>query len=141
MRHRLFSVPALALTLLSACSSSDSSPPAGSGGALDDDAAIPEDAATGDDAALQAPQLDQLMKMAGALHVFWTNVQPDCDSVRLERSTDAAAWAERFTLPGTADNKMDATATANVTYTFRLRCEKGGAFSEYSNELSMNPTQ
>jgi hypothetical protein len=95
----------------------------------------------GQQQALTPPHLDELMKMGGALHVMWTNVQPDCDTVRIERKTDADDWAEKFSVPGTVDNKMDGLATADVLYTYRVRCEKAGAFSDYSNELSKNPTK
>jgi hypothetical protein len=45
-----------------------------------------------------------------------------------------------FTLPGSADNQMDDAATADLTYTYRLRCKTNGAYSDYSNEMSRNPT-
>ncbi|MFO0761997.1 MAG: hypothetical protein U0359_36490 [Byssovorax sp.] len=93
----------------------------------------------GEQAMLLAPKLDLLMKMQGALHVMWTNEQADCDTVRIERKSDTADWAEKYSVPGTVDNKMDGTANTNTMYTFRLRCEKGGVFSPYSNELSKNP--
>ena len=96
---------------------------------------------TGTGTALTPPHLDELVKMGGALHLMWTNVQPDCDAVRIERKTDVDGWAEKFSVPGTVDNKMDGLATGDVTYTYRLRCEKGGALSAYSNELAKNPTK
>ena len=90
---------------------------------------------------LQPPRLTELMKMDGALHVMWVNRQPDCDTVRIERREATTDWAERFSVPGEADNKMDGSATSDLAYFYRLRCEEGGAFSAYSNELSANPRQ
>lgn len=123
----------------------------GSGGSFDagasedgsngTDAATEEDSAGDSSGGLAAPQLDNLMKMSGALHVQWTNNQADCDTVRVERKTDADTWAEKYAVPGSVDNKMDGTATSNTTYTYRVRCEKGSSFSDYSNELAKNPKQ
>lgn len=112
--------------------------PADSGATTADAGTNAADAAP---AALTAPRLDSLMKMSGALHVNWTNLQSGCDTVRVERKSDQGEdWTEKFSVPGTVNNKMDGTATANAVYTYRLRCAKGGAFSAYSNELSKNPT-
>ncbi len=94
----------------------------------------------GGSAAPQAPVLDSLEPVHGALHVYWTNVTPDCDFVHGERMTATEAYAEAFSEPGTVDNKADQGATdTTITYTYRLRCEKAGVMSEYSNELSGVP--
>lgn len=90
-------------------------------------------------ATLAAPTIDQLMKMGGALHVMWTNNQLDCDSVEAERKSDTDPYAVIFSVPGTVDNKMDSAASANMLYTYRLRCKKGDAYSDYSPEVSRNP--
>lgn len=88
----------------------------------------------------EAPILDTLEPAHGALHVFWTNVTPDCDMVHAERKTATDAYAEVFAVPGNVDNKADMTATdTTATYTYRLACEKGGVMSAYSNELSGMP--
>lgn len=114
------------------------------GTAVDGGATAVDSGATTVDAAaatLAAPRLDSLMKMSGALHVNWTNLESACTTVRVERKDDQGHdWAEKFSVPGTANNKMDGTATANAIYTYRVRCEKSGAFSAYSNELAKNPT-
>jgi hypothetical protein len=87
-----------------------------------------------------APVLDQLEPVHGALHVYWTNVTPDCDTVHAERKTATAPYAEAFMVPGNVDNKADQEATdVDATYTYRLVCEKGGVMSDYSNELSGSP--
>lgn len=91
-------------------------------------------------ATLAAPTIDELMKMGGALHVMWTNHQLDCDTVEGERKSDTDPYTVIFSVPGTVDNKMDAAATANILYTYRLRCKKGDGYSEYSPEVSRNPT-
>lgn len=96
-------------------------------------------------AAPKAPKIDQVAKMMGALHVMWTNTETTCDSIVGERQAQMAdgsvmeAYAVAFTVPGEADNKHDTTATANMKYTYRLRCKKGDQFSAYSNELSGSP--
>ena len=88
---------------------------------------------------VKAPTIKGIMKMAGALHVSWTNAEPSCDSVELERMTATSAWKVVATLPGEADNKHDATATSATMYTYRVRCEKAAVYSAYSNEMSASP--
>ena len=90
-------------------------------------------------ATVKAPTIDGIMKMAGALHVSWTNAEPSCDAVELERKTATVAYKVVATLPGEADNKHDATATEATMYTYRVRCKKAAAYSEYSNEKSAKP--
>ena len=77
--------------------------------------------------------------MTGALHVNW-ELPEECDGVELERKDGDAEFAVKYTLPGTVDNKHDGTATANMVYTYRARCKVGTDYSEYSNEMSKNPT-
>ena len=91
------------------------------------------------DGAVEAPMLMTVEPMEGALHVSWMNMQKDCSSVEAERRMTSGAYEAAFSVPGSVDNKMDAAATENMTYTYRLRCKKGTAFSAYSNELSANP--
>jgi hypothetical protein len=90
--------------------------------------------------ALEAPMLMKVMPMQGALHLEWMNMQSDGDMVEAERKMPEAEFEQVFSVPGTVDNKMDAQATHNMVYTYRLRCKKGDAYSDYSNELSANPT-
>ena len=104
--------------LLVACSSDDGGPTSG---------------------ALQAPMLIEVAPMDGALHLTWMNMQADADSVEAERRMDTGAFAAAFSVPGSVDNKMDALATDDMPYTYRLRAKKGAAFSAYSNELTANP--
>jgi hypothetical protein len=94
---------------------------------------------SGSSGALQAPMMTGVAPMAGALHVTWMNMQSDCDTVEGERKSGTGAYAAAFSVPGSVDNKMDTAATSNMTYTFRLRCNKGGTFSAYSNEMTGNP--
>jgi hypothetical protein len=88
-----------------------------------------------------APVLDELMPMQGGLHVMWTNAEPACDSIEIERKSATEAYAVVFVLPGEADNKHDPNASMDTDYTYRIRCEKGGLYSDYSNELGANPTE
>lgn len=90
-------------------------------------------------AAPAAPTIKQLMKMAGALHVVWTNAQKDCDAIEGERKSGADDYKVIFTVPGSADNKMDGAATAKTPYTYRLRCKRGEVYSAYSNEMTETP--
>lgn len=148
-----FSIAALAF----ACSSSSTTPSptgtsssggssgetASSSGATDSsDGGASSGTAT---ATVAAPQLTEIMKMMGALHVNWTNKEPACDSIEGEREAKMADGSTMekfkvvFTVPGDADNKMDSSATDDMTYTYRLRCKKGSTYSDYSNEMSANP--
>lgn len=90
---------------------------------------------------MKAPTITMVMKMDGALHVMWKNNETGCDSVEGERKTDTEAYKVVFTVPGSVDNKMDVTATADTTYTYRLRCKMGADYSPYSNEMSKNPVK
>jgi hypothetical protein len=84
--------------------------------------------------------LQQVVPMEGALHITWMNMQKDCDSVEAERMSDHHPdYAVVFSVPGSVDNKMDADATEDMMYMYRMRCKKGSAYSEYSNEMSANP--
>ena len=115
-----FTACAFALLVSTACSSDDS-----------------HDASS---SALAAPELTSITPMTGALHLKWTTHQHDCDSFEGERKTSALAFAAAFSVPGSVDNEMDATATDPAeTYTYRLRCKKGSTFSPYSNEMSGSP--
>ena len=89
--------------------------------------------------ALEAPMLMKVMPMEGALHLEWMNMTKDCDSVEAERMMDGEDYKQVFTVPGTVDNKMDAGATDDMDYMYRLRCKKGSTYSDYSNEMSGNP--
>lgn len=111
----------LLCALVSACGSDDDGGGSGSG-------------------TLSAPVLESVVAMAPAgLHVTWKNAQSDCDEVEGERKTATADYAVVFTVPGSADNKHDGTATDKVEHTYRLRCRKGEKYSAYSNEMSGTP--
>jgi hypothetical protein len=86
-----------------------------------------------------APHLAEATPMAGGIHVTWHLPATACDSIEGERKTDADPYAVVFTVPGQVDNKHDAEATEDATYTYRLRCKRGDDYSDYSNELSANP--
>lgn len=124
------------LLALGGCSSSPDK--AGVDAAAD---AAEVDAADGSAVLPKAPTLTMLMPMASVLHVNWTNNDPTCESVEGERKTPTTPYQVVFTVPSPTDNKMDGTAKGDVDYTYRLRCLKGGVYSEYSNELTGNPTK
>ena len=120
MNQRTFGMLLAPLVVLAACSSSsdDSGP------------------------SLEAPNLTDVMPMMGGLHLLWENKQADCDNVEAERMSGSGAYAVLFSVPGSADNKMDDSATDTaMTYKYRLRCKKGATYSSYSNEKSGTPTK
>lgn len=87
---------------------------------------------------LEAPTLTEAMPMGGGLHVFWKNpAKTTCDTIEGERKSDGESYAVVFSVPGEATNKHDSSKMkAGTTYTYRLRCKVGSAYSPYSNELS-----
>lgn len=88
----------------------------------------------------EAPVLDTVAALHGALHLFWTNVTRDCDSVEIERKTESAPYGLAFSVPGFNEDHSDDSATDGSTlYTYRLRCKRGGVLSDYSEEQSRTP--
>lgn len=144
---------ALALSVTLGCShSSDdsehdghSSSSSGSSGASSTSSSTSSSSGSSGTTAVEAPTLDAVEKMAGALHVMWANPKTACDKIEGERQAKMAdgtvheAYKVVFTVAGEADNKHDTTATDDMSYTYRLRCKKGEAYSPYSNEKSGNP--
>ena len=131
MFGRLFPVLALALAVAGCSSSTDNGGGQTTSG---------NDGGGSTSSSLKAPTITQVMPMAGALHVTWTNNQSDCDAVEGEsKMMGMADYASAFSVPGSVNNKMDTAATDNMTYMYRLRCKKGGAYSSYSNEMGANP--
>lgn len=92
-------------------------------------------------AGLQAPMMKSVEKMDGALMLYWMNMETGCTTVEGERKEGAGTYAVVFSVPGEVDNKHDSTATKDATYTYRLKCIKGGKSSGYSDEMSMNPVR
>jgi hypothetical protein len=116
---------------LAACGGSDAGDTGGAGGGGGSGPATPP----------PAPSLDMVMPMAGALHVEWSSTVA-CDAIEAERKdTMNPTYAVAFTEPGTKTSHMDGNATANLDYTYRLRCKVGAHYSDYSNEKSANPTK
>lgn len=83
--------------------------------------------------------LMEVMPMEGALHVSWMNMTPNAESVEAERKMDTGEFEPAFSVPGNVDNKMDAEATDDMPYTYRLRAKMGESYSPYSNEMTANP--
>lgn len=89
---------------------------------------------------VQAPVLKEVMPMMGALHLVWENKQTDAETIEIERMVGSKAYEMLFSVPGSADNKMDDGATDKAAmYKYRLRSKKGAVYSDYSNELSGMP--
>lgn len=130
---------------LFACSSSTTHDPShvpdsglgsGNDGAVENDSGVSD---AGTSVSLLAPLLVSVKPMHGGLHVIWENKQAGCDAIQGERK-DTGDFKLLFTIPdGTVDNKHDATVTAGKSYTYRVRCKKGDAFSTYSNEITASP--
>jgi hypothetical protein len=121
----------------SGSTSSSSGGSSSSSGSTDPDAGV---STTPTPKAVPAPTIDGIMKMAGALHVVWSNpADTTCDKIAVERKSDTEAYKVVYTLPGEADNKHDGTATKDTTYTYRVQCLVGTESSDYSNEKSANP--
>ncbi len=89
----------------------------------------------------QAPMMKTVEKMDGALMVNWMNMETGCSAVDGERKLGAEAFTAVFSVPGEVDNKHDATATSDATYTYRVRCKKGDKYSAWSDEMGMNPVR
>lgn len=89
----------------------------------------------------KAPTLSTVEKMSGGLMVTWKNNEVGCASIEGERKTATDAYQVVFSVNGDATSKHDQTATADTTYTYRLRCMKGDMPSEYCAEMSGNPVR
>lgn len=149
MKTNIISAALVLSALAGGCSSSETKDPVpGTGTPTGTATPAPSDTTPADPApsdttpaapTVKAPTIQEIMKMTGALHVSWTNAEPSCDSIELERKTATVAYKVVATLPGEADNKHDATATAATMYTYRVRCKKAAVYSEYSNEMSASP--
>jgi hypothetical protein len=129
--------------MLGACSGESETAPIGTDGGGATDAGATAESGSGDakgGSTIGAPTLDKIMKMTGGLHVFWSNpAGVECDTIEGERKTPTTDYKVAFTVPGSVDNKHDATATEKTTYTYRLRCKVGNDYSDYSNEKTGSP--
>lgn len=104
--------------------------------ACSDDGDGASDRATSEES---TPTITQVIPMAGGLHVIWKKPSTACDSVEGERKAPNSAYELAFVVPGAFDNKHDGKATGHTEYTYRLRCKRGDAYSEYSNEMTGKP--
>lgn len=84
------------------------------------------------------PEWVSIEPMAGGLHLVWTK-HTDCDSVAVDRKTDADPYETIASVDCEADNKHDADATEDMDYTYRLRAKKGEVYSGYSEEKTAHP--
>ena len=100
--------------------------PAGTGGSIENQAP-------------DAPVLKAVVKMAGSLHVSWTNVTKDCDAIVVARKKNDGAYETAYTLVGIADSIHDMKATPPGTYCYKVRCKRGGVASVDSNEKCESP--
>lgn len=121
-----------------ACSSATNVP-------VSDAATVPDapanDAGTDAPGLPKAPSIKTITPMSSVLMVSWTNNDATCQSVEGERKSSTEAYKVVFSVAGTVATKMDGTAKGNVDYTYRLRCLRDGVASEYSAEMTANPTK
>lgn len=87
---------------------------------------------------LTPPTLDDVIPMSKVLRVRWS-VTSTCDAIDGERRTDTMTFVPAFTALGTDTDFVDKDAHEDQTYTYRLRCVRGDAASDYSNVLGANP--
>lgn len=93
-----------------------------------------------EDAGPKAPFLDTVAAMHGALHLFWTNETVDCDEIEIERAIEDGPFTLHATVEQHVEDVADDTATdPALLYAYRLRCERDGDFSPYSNVDARSP--
>ncbi len=126
-------VLSFSLLLSCACGDSGSSGAGGSG-------TTGSGTGAAEDTSPQAPFLDTVAALHGALHLVWTNETTDCDAIEAERSVAEQPFELIFSVDGDVDDRPDDDATDPSTlYTYRLRCKKGDVYSPYSNEDARSP--
>lgn len=130
---RAIAIGAVALSLAGVC--------AGCG----DDVATPDASTEGAAASagagssgIEAPVLLEVTAFSLALKITW-ETHEDCDFIEAERKTALTDYEDAFEVPGSDTVYVDEAATADQTYTYRLRCKVGDALSTYSNEKTGNP--
>lgn len=87
----------------------------------------------------QAPVMDSVSPLAGALHVAWTNVTLDCDRIELWKNQDGGDFVLAYTLVGEAEAQHDEDVVPSSTYCYKARCVKGDETSPDSNEECGTP--
>ena len=77
-----------------------------------------------------------------SVSLAWTGASGVKESVRIERSTDGAAYSEIASVSGSATSYTDSTTSADHTYTYRVRYYNVNAYGAYSATASvtMAPT-
>jgi len=128
--QRTASLLCLSLLVTAACASGDESPDTvePSGGGADPGSLGP----------LEAPFIEEVIPTSKVLRIRWT-LPSSCDQVEGERRTDAQTFAPAFTAEGTDTDYVDEDANENLLYTYRLRCARGNATSDWSETMSGNP--
>lgn len=130
MKRALSLLPALLFALVGACAEGDDvDTMAPSGGGTSGDPA---------DGPLEAPVLEAVIPMSKVLRVRWS-MPSRCDDIDGERRTDAITYVPAFSVPGTDTDFVDEAANQDQSYTYRVRCVRGDAASDWSNTLSANP--
>ena len=72
-----------------------------------------------------------------SVSLAWTGASGVKESVRIERSTDGAAYSEIASVSGSATSYTDSTTSADHTYTYRVRYYNVNAYGAYSATASV----
>ena len=72
-----------------------------------------------------------------SVSLAWTEASGVKESVRIERSTDGAAYSEIASVSGTATSYTDSSTSADHTYTYRIRYYNKNAYGAYSSTASV----
>jgi hypothetical protein len=83
--------------------------------------------------------MESVAPLAGALHIEWTNVTLDCDSIELWKNKDDEGYMVAYTLVGEADEQHDEQVMPGSMYCYKARCVKGDETSPDSNERCSTP--
>jgi hypothetical protein len=88
----------------------------------------------------EAPRLLEAAPFSLVIKITW-EIKSPCDAIEGERKTEVDPYEAIFEVPGTDTVYVDAEATDDQAYTYRLRCRRGADVSAYSNEKTANPAE
>jgi hypothetical protein len=86
----------------------------------------------------EVPILESVLPVGKVLRVQWKTTS-ECEAIEGERRTPSVTYAVVFNVPGTDTDYVDEEANSDEEYTYRIRCQIGDVYSEYSNQVSGNP--
>ncbi|MFA7362104.1 MAG: fibronectin type III domain-containing protein, partial [Candidatus Kapaibacterium sp.] len=71
---------------------------------------------------------------SSSIRLDWINGSTDETAISIERKTDIVEWAEIKTLAAGTKYYIDDTCDSSTNYYYRVRAEKTGYYSDYSNQ-------